>query len=280
MKLTKLLPIAAVMGAAVVAAQPASATVYTFSVQYFKATASATQGNLTGGDFYSSQSVYDQATGNAANRYNTFTNMVQSQLSASGLPVLNTAAYGGTAPLYTGPTVREVTAAGELKWWTPDGSHILNDGTGLITTDASGMFHDTSFFPSQGGGNSNSQYFQTAIISGIFTLESLSSVTFTFGGDDDMFLFVDGELVGQAGGIHAYTLSNYTTKELGEGDHEFKLFYADRNKNQAEIHFGIQSDLIVVPAPVPEPATWGMMIAGLALVGFSMRRRKTMVSFA
>ena len=31
---------------------------------------------------------------------------------------------------------------------------------------------------------------------------------------------------------------------------------------------------------VPEPATWGMMIGGLAAVGVSMRRRKTAVSFA
>ncbi len=32
--------------------------------------------------------------------------------------------------------------------------------------------------------------------------------------------------------------------------------------------------------PVPEPATWAMMIGGLGLVGASMRRRKTAVSFA
>jgi hypothetical protein len=31
---------------------------------------------------------------------------------------------------------------------------------------------------------------------------------------------------------------------------------------------------------VPEPATWGMMILGLGLVGASMRRRSTTVSFA
>ncbi|WP_250889957.1 PEPxxWA-CTERM sorting domain-containing protein [Sphingobium nicotianae] len=31
---------------------------------------------------------------------------------------------------------------------------------------------------------------------------------------------------------------------------------------------------------VPEPATWGMMIAGLAIVGSTMRRRKVAVSFA
>ena len=29
----------------------------------------------------------------------------------------------------------------------------------------------------------------------------------------------------------------------------------------------------IVPAPVPEPETWGMM-AGLGLIGFILRRRK------
>ena len=33
-------------------------------------------------------------------------------------------------------------------------------------------------------------------------------------------------------------------------------------------------------APVPEPATWAMMIAGFGLMGATMRRRRTSVSFA
>jgi hypothetical protein len=36
----------------------------------------------------------------------------------------------------------------------------------------------------------------------------------------------------------------------------------------------------VIGGAVPEPATWAMMIGGLALVGASMRRRRTAVSFA
>jgi hypothetical protein len=31
---------------------------------------------------------------------------------------------------------------------------------------------------------------------------------------------------------------------------------------------------------VPEPATWALLIAGFALVGVTMRRRRTTVSFA
>lgn len=38
--------------------------------------------------------------------------------------------------------------------------------------------------------------------------------------------------------------------------------------------------VIGVGNAVPEPATWAMMISGLAMVGFSMRRRRATVSFA
>ncbi len=37
-------------------------------------------------------------------------------------------------------------------------------------------------------------------------------------------------------------------------------------------------ELLASP-PVPEPATWAMMIMGFGLVGFAMRRRATAVSF-
>lgn len=36
----------------------------------------------------------------------------------------------------------------------------------------------------------------------------------------------------------------------------------------------------VSAGPVPEPATWALLIAGFALVGVSMRRRRTTISFA
>jgi len=43
-----------------------------------------------------------------------------------------------------------------------------------------------------------------------------------------------------------------------------------------------QSDILLATAPIPEPATWAMMILGLGAVGATMRRRKltSKVSFA
>lgn len=46
------------------------------------------------------------------------------------------------------------------------------------------------------------------------------------------------------------------------------------NKNLSHLEF------FGTMAPVPEPATWAMLIAGMGIVGASMRRRKAAVSFA
>lgn|GEM_PF-2343678 len=40
------------------------------------------------------------------------------------------------------------------------------------------------------------------------------------------------------------------------------------------------SEVSFVAAPVPEPATWAMMIAGFGIIGAAMRRRAAAVSFA
>ena len=44
-------------------------------------------------------------------------------------------------------------------------------------------------------------------------------------------------------------------------------------------HFSIDN-IVVFAAPVPEPATWAMMIGGIGLVGGAARRRKVDVRFA
>ncbi|MCW2381110.1 MULTISPECIES: PEPxxWA-CTERM sorting domain-containing protein [unclassified Sphingobium] len=65
------------------------------------------------------------------------------------------------------------------------------------------------------------------------------------------------------------------------------LFYVaaafnDRQSNDSFKVNGITYAVTQTSAPVPEPATWGMMICGLAVTGYAMRRRKTnaTISFA
>jgi hypothetical protein len=49
---------------------------------------------------------------------------------------------------------------------------------------------------------------------------------------------------------------------------------------QAGMRSVLSGAVVLVTSPIPEPAAWAMMIAGFALVGATMRRRKATVAFS
>ena len=67
--------------------------------------------------------------------------------------------------------------------------------------------------------------------------------------------------------------------KLDVGDQFFVNVKFTGNVDTSKFSFAGLWDEETIQA-VPEPATWAMMIGGLALVGLQMRRRKTAVSFA
>lgn len=262
MKLSKILPAAVVMGMAALASQPANAA-YTFS-------GTANFYSVTN---YGASSDFKQTQ--PANT-GTYTNFVNSTLGVNGLPVFNTG-FGGPAAA----AAVNLLATGELAWWTPGTNNPVGPNNDITVSNATTTsftlpFSDNTFFAPTGGGANNNNAYLTAIFTGTLTLDAASTVTFSLGADDDAFLFVDGVSLLQLGGIHGVTNLPVTSSILGAGVHTVKLFYADRNKTNAALNFNITA----VTNAVPEPSTWAMMIGGLALVGLSMRRRKTTVSFA
>ena len=40
------------------------------------------------------------------------------------------------------------------------------------------------------------------------------------------------------------------------------------------------TEVLALPSPVPEPATWGMMLLGFVGLGFAFRQSRRKVSFA
>lgn len=224
---------------------PAAAQVYTMQVQYFTVT--------PGGDF-------------GTQCCSTSTDLVTGHLGPDGLPVYNTSS--------TNPFVlTDVNANGELTWWSPTmNSRVTASGTGTTTSP----FSDMSFYPPDGTGNNDANGFLTAIFSGVMTLPTAQSVSFTFGGDDDMFLYVDGQLVGQLGGVHGFTTATPTTAQLSAGDHTFTAFYADRAQTGAAAQFSINTQgLTVLPGVpgVPEPTAWAMMLLGFGAIGLAISGR-------
>ena len=179
------------------------------------------------------------------------TDEVQSTLSG-GRPVLNNA---GGATLAEAPgTV--------LPWWTPGGAVTLKSTNPNFTLNAT----QNMFIPN-GTGNSDATFYQTAILTGTLTIAS--GGTIHFGGDDDVFLALNGTIVDQVGGVHAQTDTDYTVAT--GGTYALTIFYADRDQVAANLQFATTGTLT---SGVPEPSTWAMMILGFIAVGLAAHRRK------
>lgn len=80
-----------------------------------------------------------------------------------------------------------------------------------------------------------------------------------------------------SGGVFSYAGIDYTLYLTGFAGSGALLSTPENDTKSAKLRGYIGA---APSAAVPEPATWAMMIGGLGLVGMTMRRRKTSVSFA
>lgn len=164
----------------------------------------------------------------------------------------------------------------------------------IVGTLAGAIFGISSSTPSIGSGSTFTN--SATLVSdtkgdfttiGQFTLANLSSVTATvgsvvnltsaFGTFTGSIKTVDATSTGQSSVVSFYTLGTFTPKgSLASFDAgAASLTFSYTQTGGAGSAISGSYTLASPPAGVPEPATWGMLIAGAGMAGAAVRRRRS-----
>jgi fibro-slime domain-containing protein len=192
--------------------------------------------------------------------------LVKSTLGPNGLPVASLLGQSS----HPSPGFADLNGNDEILWWTAHGPSVLFEKTQIDSVPLSFL---SGFYPD--GEDSNADYMRAVHWCGEFDLDAASTIPMFLSADDDAWVFIDGTLAVDNGGIKPMGYSTTSLVPLTAGTHRIDLFFADRFVVESGIHFDARG-LDFRPgdcAPVPEPCT-------LAVLGFGgvpmllARRRK------
>jgi fibro-slime domain-containing protein len=197
-------------------------------------------------------------------------NAVATTLGFDGKPVFNPA-VGGSSVFST--------AANFNQWYNDVAGVNKTISLDMTFTENAGVYtyNSSSFFPidGQGWGNQGQShnYHFTLELSTMFTYQA--GQTFSFTGDDDVWVFIDGKRVIDLGGIHGALSDSVNLDSLGltaGNDYSFDFFFAERHLTQSNLK--ITTDIQLKQNDVPEPGTLALLGLALGMAGVVGRRRK------
>jgi fibro-slime domain-containing protein len=170
--------------------------------------------------------------------------LVEDELGADGLPVLTAGSH------------QTVTSEASFDEWyrdTPGVNQPFDISVDLEPVDGVGTFGSNAFFPLDGVGfgeqGMTRNYGFTTELHARFVYDGAG--TFTFRGDDDLWVFIDGKLAIDLGGVHVLQEATLDLAEeaealgLEEGEvYTLDLFHAERHS--LESTFEVTTDFALV----------------------------------
>ncbi|MDG2424290.1 MAG: fibro-slime domain-containing protein [Phycisphaerales bacterium] len=133
-----------------------------------------------------------------------------------------------------------------------DGSYVFDDKTDPNYSQLGGFFPIDDELFGNPGGNPDHNFHFTFELHTEFTYDANQDNHFKFTGDDDVWVFVDGRLVIDIGGVHPAVNQTIDLDRLGLVDGEtyaLDFFFAERHRTQS--NFRIVTNLLLETSRVP-----------------------------